>query len=128
MRLLVCGGRDFFAADFIDDTLTWFCLHVAEIKLLIHGDAPGADTICRQWAEKYEIPVKTCPANWKKYGPAAGPIRNGEMLKLRPDEVLAFPGGRGTANMVAQAKAAGVKVRRVKPRKGYHQTSHEKLR
>jgi UDP-N-acetylmuramoylalanine-D-glutamate ligase len=28
----------------------------------------------------------------------------------RPDMVVAFPGGRGTANMIALAKSAGVEV------------------
>jgi UDP-N-acetylmuramoylalanine-D-glutamate ligase len=33
------------------------------------------------------------------------------MLKEgRPDLVVAFPGGKGTANMVAQARAAGIRV------------------
>jgi predicted Rossmann-fold nucleotide-binding protein len=32
------------------------------------------------------------------------------MLLLRPDVVIAFPGGAGTADMVRAATAAGVKV------------------
>ena len=51
------------------------------------------------------------PANWKKHGRAAGPIRNKQMLEeAKPDLVIAFPGGAGTANMVKQAREAGVKV------------------
>jgi ABC-type Fe3+-hydroxamate transport system substrate-binding protein len=49
-----------------------------------------------------------------KYGPSAGPIRNGRMLEYKPDLVIAFPGGRGTANMVKQARKAGIAV--VEPR------------
>jgi ABC-type Fe3+-hydroxamate transport system substrate-binding protein len=33
------------------------------------------------------------------------------MLRLRPDLVVAFPGGRGTADMVAAATDAGIPVR-----------------
>lgn len=45
-------------------------------------------------------------------GKAAGPIRNQRMLdEGKPDLVVAFPGGRGTADMVRRAKAAGVPVR-----------------
>jgi len=33
------------------------------------------------------------------------------MLALKPDLVVAFPGGRGTANMVALAVKASVRVR-----------------
>jgi hypothetical protein len=49
-------------------------------------------------------------ANWRKYGPAAGPIRNQQMLDWGPDLVVAFAGGTGTAGMVALARAAGVPV------------------
>jgi ABC-type branched-subunit amino acid transport system substrate-binding protein len=31
----------------------------------------------------------------------------------KPDAVVAFPGGRGTADMVRQARAAGIEVREV---------------
>jgi hypothetical protein len=41
-----------------------------------------------------------------------GPIRNKPMLEEgKPDLVVAFPSGRGTANMMKQAREAGVPVR-----------------
>ena len=52
------------------------------------------------------VVVEEFKADWDKFGRAAGPIRNAQMLREgKPDLVVAFPGGRGTANMVAQAKA-----------------------
>jgi hypothetical protein len=51
------------------------------------------------------------PADWEKYGKAAGPIRNQQILvEGKPDLVVAFQGGRGTANMVSRAQQAGVPV------------------
>jgi len=51
------------------------------------------------------------PADWSRHGKSAGPIRNRQMLiEGRPDIVVAFPGGKGTANMIKQAVEAGVKV------------------
>jgi hypothetical protein len=51
------------------------------------------------------------PAEWKKHGKRAGPLRNMRMLEeWKPDGVAAFPGGSGTADMIAQARNAGVKV------------------
>jgi len=45
------------------------------------------------------------------HGRAAGPVRNAQMLaEGKPDFVVAFPGGRGTADMCKQARARGVKV------------------
>ena len=49
-------------------------------------------------------------------GYRAGPIRNQEMLdKGKPDLVIAFPGGKGTADMVGRALRTGVFVYRVPP-------------
>jgi hypothetical protein len=51
------------------------------------------------------------PADWAKHGRAASPIRNQQMLdEGRPNLVVAFPGGRGTADMVRRARSAGVEV------------------
>lgn len=109
MRIIVCGGRDFTDCDIVEDVLDR--LHEDErITQLIHGSARGADTLAGAWARDRSIPVTPMPANWKKYGKKAGPIRNREMLNQSPDMVVAFPGGRGTADMVEQARRAGVKV------------------
>lgn len=51
------------------------------------------------------------PADWGSLGKAAGPIRNSLMLtEANPSLVIAFPGGKGTADMISKARAAGVKV------------------
>ena len=58
------------------------------------------------------MPVSIYPADWDKHGKAAGPIRNKQMIdEGKPDLVIAFPGGRGTAGAVRLAKFAGVTVR-----------------
>lgn len=62
-------------------------------------------------------PGEAFPADWAAYDRAAGPIRNARMIaEGKPDIVLAFPGGRGTANMVAQARKAGVRVIEIAPK------------
>ena len=53
------------------------------------------------------------PADWEKWDTAAGPKRNQMMLDQKPDIILAFPGGRGTADMIARAEQAGVEVVKV---------------
>lgn len=112
-KVLVCGGRDYPDKSNVFQTLD--CYHkTSQIELLIHGDAPGADSIADEWAEFREVPCAAYPADWKKHGKAAGPIRNAQMLREeKPDLVLAFPGGRGTANMISLAKKAGVPVHEI---------------
>jgi ABC-type Fe3+-hydroxamate transport system substrate-binding protein len=52
-----------------------------------------------------------CRAEWEKYGKRAGPVRNRQMLELKPDGVVAFDtGGPGTRDMITAAQEAGVPV------------------
>jgi hypothetical protein len=114
MRVLVCGGRHFADAALLNRTLDE--LHAqAQITEIIHGEARGADKLAGNWARIRMVPVKTFPANWRKHGNSAGPIRNRQMLREgRPDLVIAFPGGDGTADMMEQARAAHVEVREIR--------------
>src|SRR5215217_1525695 len=110
MRVLVCGGRDFTDAEYLAATLE----SLGPITRIIHGGAPGADMLAGDWALRNKIPVEVYQANWLMFGKAAGPRRNAEMLaKGKPDMVVAFPGGKGTADMIRRAKAAGVPVKEV---------------
>lgn len=113
MRVLVCGGRGYRDVKRVHRVLD--DLHFkTPISALIHGAAVGADEIAETWALSRQIDYCGFPAKWDKYGSAAGPIRNALMIEDgKPDLVIAFPGGRGTANMVRQAQEAGVEVRHV---------------
>jgi len=111
MRVLVCGGRDYRDSAFVSFVLG--VIHAKKsIKLVIHGCAQGADTFAEQWASQMsDTTAYGVPADWKKHGTRAGPIRNRLMLELgKPDLVIAFEGGAGTRDMTTAATAAGVKV------------------
>ena len=112
MRVLVTGGRDFNDGDLVNATLDR--LHVEyHFTTLVHGAASGADRLSGEWAASRGVPVEANPADWKKYGRAAGPIRNSQMLDDKPDLVIAFPGGKGTADMIRKAQSAGLTVIRI---------------
>ena len=109
MKVLVCGGRDFADMDFVFTTLD--SAHKrTPFDLLIHGAAKGADSLAGAWALSRGIHTAAVPALWDAHGKAAGPKRNEAMLLLKPDVVIAFPGGRGTAHMVAASRKAGVRI------------------
>lgn len=113
MRLLVCGGRnyaDWVKADRVLDP--YFENHKARL-IIIEGGAAGADRLARQWATRRGVHTATVNALWERNGQSGGPIRNKAMLLLRPDEVLAFPGGTGTEHMKRVARDAGIKVTEV---------------
>lgn len=118
MRVLVCGGRNYADRDKMDRVLRLVDRAKGPIRALIHGAAKGADRLAAKWAEDTGLAefgeVLAFPADWNKHGVAAGPRRNQEMLDVgKPDLVIAFPGGRGTADMVRRALAAGIEVQRI---------------
>lgn len=110
MKVLVCGGRDFVDTSAVINFL--FRLDDERpISAIIHGGANGADALGGRAAELLKVPCHVFRANWKRDGKAAGPLRNQRMLdEGKPDLVVAFPGGRGTADMVQRAKWAGIEV------------------
>lgn len=126
MRVLVCGGRNFRSRAQVSRELDR--LHAEHpIAALMQGGATGADQFAKEWAmTKPEIQRFECKAKWTdlshadaiirtrrdgtKYDAKAGHRRNARMLEWTPDLVVAFPGGDGTADMVRQAKAAGIKI------------------
>lgn len=108
MRVLVCGGRDYNNKDLVFEELDKI-----QPSFLIEGGAKGADTLAWRWGNINLSPdqKRSFPANWDKHGKAAGYIRNQQMLdEGKPDLVLAFPGGKGTADMVRRAQKLGITV------------------
>jgi hypothetical protein len=84
---------------------------------VIVGDARGLDAIayrlaCRVPGLRVDPPYV---ADWKRYGRAAGPLRNLTMLAQGPDEVWAFhddlPNSKGTRHCVSTARQRGIPVR-----------------
>ena len=83
------------------------------VALLLHGGARGADGLIDHAARSLAWPVQVIPAKWGRYGRAAGPLRNGLMLRRALEAatpaqasvlVVAFPGAAGTASLVRQAR------------------------
>jgi hypothetical protein len=127
MRILVCGGRAFKNRELIYKTLYSLA---DEFKLwadpdaygntlplglhIISGGAAGADSIAVDFAMINWTGFTEFKADWEQHGKAAGPMRNQQMLERgSPDLVIAFRGGRGTADMIARARKAGIEVREI---------------
>jgi len=111
MQVLVTGGRGWDDRHMIREVLEKF----PDGTTLIHGDATGADTMASQEATRLGWTVWPYPADWARYGKAAGPLRNKQMLdEGKPDLVLAFHDNlkvsKGTLDMIDQARRAKVPV------------------
>ena len=110
MRIIVCGGRDYSNKAKVFSVLTALDA-MCDIKHLAAGCAAGADSFALAWARFNDVAYRRWDADWDTHGREAGPIRNNEMLcGANPDLVVAFPGGKGTKNMVRQAYRNGVSV------------------
>jgi hypothetical protein len=110
MRALICGSRDW-----TNRGVVAAILHLLPSgTTIIHGAAAGADTIADEAALECGFKVEPYPADWRKYGRAAGPLRNQQMLEAQPDVVLAFHdsiwSSKGTVDMLRRAQAANVPI------------------
>lgn len=105
-RIVVTGGRYWRDYTFVKETLARL-----RPSFIATGDCPtGADQQAKLFAMERGIYYAGFPAPWKN-GPEAGPIRNRMMLEtIKPDLVVAFPGGAGTRNCVAIANELGIEV------------------
>lgn len=104
MKTIIAGGRNYSLtrADFeFLDTLP--------ITEVVSGKCNGADAGGEVWARRKGIPVKPFPADWNRYGLAAGPERNARMAEYAEACVL-FPGNDGTEDMEEKALAKNLKI------------------
>ena len=107
-NVIVCGGRAWGNLEVVKQELK---LYLGDGDVIWHGGATGVDTFAGKAAEQLGYDVVIVPAQWKRHGKAAGPIRNKRMLELsQAESMIVFPGGRGTAHMKKLATAAGVYI------------------
>lgn len=123
IKVLVCGGRDYQDSEYLNYMMD-IVLNMCKGNLcVIHGGAKGADSLAAEWCKTNNVPSIAVCADWETHGKAAGPIRNQLMLEMQPKCVIAFPGGRGTADMIRRAQVAGVSV--IKPTRPNKETNDD---
>lgn len=130
MKILVCGGRDYNDYAKVESALDAL-MHLTGTDgdvIVVHGGATGADTLAGKWASSKGFLQKVYTPEWddisspgalvkynkygKPYNALAGPVRNQRMLDENPDisYVVAFPGGKGTSDMVKRAEKKGINI------------------
>jgi hypothetical protein len=112
MRILVTGSARWTNRAAIGIALARL-FNVDNTAVLVSGHCPtGADRIAEEIWSAFGGEIELHPANWKRYGRAAGPIRNQEMVDAGADYVLAFPmeGGKGTQGCMELARKAGLRI------------------
>lgn len=122
-RMLVTGSRKFTGARSLRLALSfiWECALDGGPLVVVHGACPsGADALASAWVRSQDVSLVTeerHPADWVRYGKAAGPIRNKAMVSRDADVCLAFfqlgAENKGTQGCVDLAEAAGIPVLRL---------------
>ena len=129
MRVLVTASREWSWPEVLHAALTdtyreWTksCPDDTEF-VVVHGKARGGDIMADEWAraaavQDSRVRPEEHPADWERYGLAAGHLRNQEMVDAKADRCLAFPWGRstGTRGCMKMAKKADIPVKQFQPK------------
>jgi hypothetical protein len=79
------------------------------------------------WCERTGTPQQPFPAEWEKYGDAAGFLRNQQMVDEAGIQLLiAFPGGDGTRDMMNRCLFARIPVKQIEARKDDRTSGEQK--
>ena len=107
MKVIVAGGRDFCNYDLLAEKLDYLLSNHTNIEIVC-GEAKGADSLGKMYAQCRKYKVLSYPADWDKYGKSAGIRRNREMAEAA-DALVAFWDGksRGTKNMIETMRKLG---------------------
>ena len=98
MKVIIAGSRSITDYTAVEEAIKKSGYN---ITCVISGTAKGVDKLGEAWATKNNVAVLRCPADWKTYHKAAGPIRNTYMARLADAAVIVYDGSsRGTAHMM----------------------------
>ena len=110
-RILICGDRNY--QDWIK--VQEYLDTISRTTIIIHGGARGADSLAGNLATSLKMKVIKFPADWDKYGKAAGVLRNQQMLdEGYPDLVVYFhkdiENSKGTRDMLKRTTDSGIRI------------------
>ena len=118
-RVAVAGCRKYEnyeeAKEYID-----FCISEIRKKytlVLVSGGCRGADALGERYAAENGLKTEKYPADWEKYGRAAGPMRNKKIAEIS-DYIICFWDGqsKGTKSLLrfAEKLQKPVKIKFIK--------------
>lgn len=101
MKVIIAGSRSITDPFFVAEGMRAWKKRMPAPTLIVSGTAGGVDLLGEQWAAAHELPVHAMPADWKRHGKAAGPIRNEQMAHYAEGLVCIWDGiSRGSQSMI----------------------------
>lgn len=127
MKVIIAGSRDIDTYDIVEKAVVESGFSITEV---VSGHANGVDKLGELYAKKHNIPFKTFPAEWEKFGLGAGYRRNSEMADYAEALIAITNGSKGTANMIeiANKKHLKVFVKKLEKQKSYIDAFKESLK
>ena len=103
MKLAVVGSRTFNDYRLLKKVVSRF-----NPSIIISGGAKGADALAERYARESGLLLVVFKPEWKRFGRAAGPVRNKKIVK-EAHGVVAFWDGksRGTRSTIRLAEKIG---------------------
>ena len=108
-KWVVAGSRGFQNYKLLESELDKIQDQISEI---VCGEAKGADTFGRIYGESHNIKVSSFPADWQRYGKAAGYMRNKEMAEYAHKAIVFWDGASpGSKDMITKMKELNKEVK-----------------
>ena len=115
IKIIVAGGRDFNDYELLKEALDLLLMFYIELGyeiVIISGTAKGADKLGERYAKERNYKLIRMPADWDKYGKAAGYRRNVDMANIANACVCFWDGqSKGTNHMITIAKNKNIDLR-----------------
>ena len=113
MKIIIAGSRNFNDYALLRKTLDEILIDDGDYEV-VSGCCSGADKLGERYAAEKGFRVKHFPADWSKFGKAAGPIRNALMADYADGLVLFWDGtSKGSKNMLENARKRGLEIKEV---------------
>lgn len=113
MKLIIAGTRSFDDYELLKKIVLYrYGIAMAADNLeIVSGTAKGADQLGEIFANANSLKLTRFPADWNKYGKAAGPIRNRRMAQYADAAIVFWDAySKGSLNMIQTMRDLGKPV------------------
>lgn len=105
MKIIIAGSRSI-----TDYTALQYAIAQTDFSIgeVVSGCARGPDSLGELWAIQHSIPIHKFPADWGRFGRAAGMYRNADMASYADAAIILWDGeSRGTLDMIDKMRRVG---------------------
>lgn len=108
MKTIISGSRNITDFSIVKDSIEKSGF---KISTVISGTARGVDSLGERYALENNIELMLFPADWDRYGKAAGHIRNKQMAEVADALiVIILDDSRGSTDMLETARKKNLQI------------------